>query len=220
MKLSAFLMPSLTAAITIIVIAMAGGAFAAPPTGWTDQTVLINATVKACCKNFSAGNMTLGIDPSTSAPVYSTGNLTTVQCTKTTPFYVSALSAGAGGAANTTGTLSGKLTAVSPATNSPIPYTLYFTPSFTGSGFGSATATTLITGNGDSSHGVNVAATDAQAAQAGTYSDTVTLSISNGALITMTTHVTIMLQKFSITSNVLNFGEIPPSSIFYKIINF
>ncbi len=169
----------LVAAITMIVMAMAEGAFAqSVPTDWTNQTVLINATVSASCTNFSAGNMTLGIDPSTSTPVYSTGNLTTVQCTKTTPFYVSALSAGTGGVANTTGTLSGKLTAVSPATNSPIPYTLYFTPSFTGSGFGSATATTLITGNGDSSHGVNVAATDAQAAQAGTYSDTVTLSVS------------------------------------------
>ena len=168
----------LIAAITMIVMAMATGAFAAPPTDWTNKTVLINATVSASCTNFSAGNMTLAIDPSTSTPVYSTGNLTTVQCTKSTLFNVSALSTGAGGAANTTGTLSGKLTAVSPATNSPIPYTLYFTPSFTGAGFGSATATTLITGNGNSSHGVNVAATDAQAAQAGTYSDTVTLSIS------------------------------------------
>ncbi len=162
------------AAVTVVVLAMAGGAFAAQA---TQQNVTINATVKASCGTFGGGPLSLSIDPATGSEVDSTGTNVTVQCTKSTPFTMTAASAGAGGAASATSPLNGQLTA---GGLNNIPYSLYFTTGFTGAGFGAATPQTLITAAGSSSSqtGAVVIQTDAQAAQAGTYSDTVTLTIS------------------------------------------
>ncbi len=163
------------AAVALVVIAMAGGAFAA--TQATQQTVNINAAVKASCGTFSGGPLSLTIDPATSGEVDSTGTDVTVQCTKDTPFTVTASSSGAGGTVSAASPLTGKLKA---AGLNDITYSLYFTTGFKGAGFGSATASTLITAVGSSSGstGAVVDVGTAQAAQAGSYSDQVTLTIS------------------------------------------
>jgi hypothetical protein len=164
----------LVTAAAILVIAMAGTSLA----GTLPGIVKINATVSALCANYTEGDMSLTIDPSTSSPVYSSaasgfGN-TTVQCSYNDSVTVSAKSAGSN-TTSTTGVLSGALTGTSLPN---IPYTLYFNNAFTGAGFGSATSTILITSTGSASTGVGVTTAAANAAQAGSYSDTVSLTIT------------------------------------------
>ncbi|HPC07957.1 MAG TPA: spore coat protein U domain-containing protein, partial [Smithella sp.] len=98
----------------------------------------------------------------------STGSATTVQCSKSKAFTVTAASAGAGGAEDNDGSLAGVLT----GPGATIPYTLAYTSSFNGAGFGSATPTTLLNANA-----ATVAIVDANAAEEGTYSDTVTITV-------------------------------------------
>ena len=160
-------------AAMMMVIAMVSGAFAAQS---TQQNVTVTATVKEKCGTFVGGPLDLQIDPSTTNPTYSTGTDVTVQCAKSTAYTVTA--ATGGGSATGTSPLSGTLKAVSPGTNSAIPYSLYFTTGFTGAGFGGATPTTLITAAGGAAAGASVTAVAAQAAEVGTYSDTVVVTIS------------------------------------------
>ena len=145
------------------VVVMAGGA-------WADVTgdVDINATVSGKCNAITANDLTLTIDPATASAVTSTGSATTVQCSKSKAFTVTAASAGAGGAEDNDGSLAGVLT----GPGATIPYTLAYTSSFNGAGFGSATPTTLLNANA-----ATVAIVDANAAEEGTYSDTVTITV-------------------------------------------
>ncbi|MGV8056525.1 MAG: spore coat protein U domain-containing protein [Smithellaceae bacterium] len=162
------------AAVAVMLFALAGNT---PAADIATGSVTVNATVNAKCGSITAGSLSLTIDPSMGGEIDSSGTSTTVQCTKSQVFNVSVSSAGGGGVASTSGTLSGKLKA---AGLNDIPYTLYFTKSFTGGGLGTATPTTIIAAAGSSggTSGVVVSATDAQAAQAGAYSDTITLTVS------------------------------------------
>jgi spore coat protein U-like protein len=161
-------------AVVVIGMGMAGSAIAATA-GTADVT--INATVTQNCTAISAANLSLTIDPTTAFEVDSAGNNTKIQCTSGAPYSVNAASAGSGNNSST-GTLVGRLTA---GGLGDIPYTLYFTSSFSGTGVGGAgNDVVLIFGAGNSvtSHGVVVAATDANDAELGSYADTVTLTVS------------------------------------------
>jgi spore coat protein U-like protein len=152
-----------------LVIAMVGGVFAADA---KSGDVAVNASVSVKCNDIAGGPLDLAIDPSTTSAVASTGTAATVQCTRTTPFTVTADSLNGVGGATGTSPLTGALKDTV-GSNSNIPYTLAFTTSFTGAGFGSATPTELVAATAAS-----VTAAAAQASQAGTYQDTVTLTIS------------------------------------------
>jgi len=147
------------------VVVMAGGAWAGV-TGDVD----INATVSGKCNAITANALTLTIDPATASDVSSTGSATTVQCSKSKAFTVTAQSANNPGV-DSDGSLAGLLKMASKA---DIPYTLTYTSSFNGAGFGSATPTTLLTANAAS-----VAVADANAAEEGNdYTDTVTITVA------------------------------------------
>jgi hypothetical protein len=128
----------------------------------------VNATVSSNCTAIVPGALTLAIDPTTAINVVSTGANTKVQCTSGTTYAVNAASANSG-LNDSTGTLTGALKA---AGLTDIPYTLTFAPSFAGAGIG--TDVTLILGNG----GAVVTQAAAAVAQAGSYTDTVTLTVS------------------------------------------
>lgn len=155
------------------VVVMAGSAFAAPVVVAT-QNVTVNATVSSNCTAIVPGTLTLAIDPTTATEVGSTGNNTKVQCTNGPTYQVSAASAGSG-LNNSAGTLSGNLTG---AGLNAIPYTLYFKSSFAGAGIGTDSTLIIGTGSTAATTGAVVAILDAQAAQAGSYSDQVTLTVS------------------------------------------
>ena len=144
----------------MMVLAMVGGALAD-----VNDTVNINASVEGKCSAIVANDLTLTIDPATASDVTSTGSATTVKCSNNKSFTVTAVSGTNNGAA---GTLSSVLT----GTGADIPYTLTYTPSFTGAGFGSAAATTLVTANA-----AVVATADANAAEEGTYTDAVVITV-------------------------------------------
>jgi spore coat protein U-like protein len=159
----------------IVFICMAGSAFAATVVGTAN--VNISATVASNCTSVSVGALTLAIDPTAGAEVDSTGSNTKVQCTAGPSYAVSATSAGSGNNSSS-GTLVGHLKAAGLA---DISYTLFFTPTFSGLGTGlPADDVTLIIGSGSSasSSGAYVTALAAGAAQAGSYTDTVTMTIS------------------------------------------
>jgi spore coat protein U-like protein len=158
------------AATAVVVIVMAGSAFAATA---ATGNVTVNATVSSNCTAIVPGTLTLAIDPTTATEVGSTGNNTKVQCTSGTPYTVNAASAGSG-LNNSAGTLSGKLT----GGVAPIPYTLYFSSAFNGAGIGTDSTLIIGTGNTAATTGAVVAVAAANAAQAGSYSDQVTLTIS------------------------------------------
>jgi len=160
----------LVAFVTLVALEMSNGGNYAYAANAATANVTISSTVAVQCGAISAANLTLAIDPSAGTQANSTGGNTTVQCTKTTPFTVAAAGLN-GSTTGVGGTLNGNL---SKGSGADIPYALTYTSSFTGAGFGSATPTTLITGTG----GAIVTATNVQAAEAGSYSDTVTLTIS------------------------------------------
>ena len=143
------------------VVVMAGGA-------WADVTgdVEINATVSGKCNAITANDLTLTIDPATTSDVVSTGADTTVKCTNKKTFNVAAVSGTNVGAS---GTLSSTLKS---AGKTDIPYTLTYTSSFTGAGFGGAAAQELVADNA-----AVVTAANANAAEEGSYSDTVTITV-------------------------------------------
>lgn len=118
----------LAAAVAVIVIATAGGAFAAQ----TTESVNVSATVQSKCNAVAAGTMTFDIDPTTSAPV--TPSVMTqpqVQCTKNKVIAVTVNSTN-----NATVDATGAFT--STLTNggcTPIPYTLTYATGPSGAGF-------------------------------------------------------------------------------------
>ncbi len=143
------------------VVVMAGGA-------WADVTgdVDIKATVSGKCNAITANDLTLAIDPATASDVTSTGADTTVKCTNNKDFTVTAVSGANVGAS---GTLSSTLKGTG---LTDIPYTLTYTDSFTGAGFGAAAATTLVTATA-----AKVTTADANAAEAGSYTDAVLITV-------------------------------------------
>jgi hypothetical protein len=160
------------AAVAVVVLVMAGSAFAAIA---TSGDVIINATVASGCSAIAGGPLNLAIDPVTlgAADVISTGTPATVQCVKHNVvgyFTVDAYSAGSALTSNT-GSLTGSLTN---APLTPIPYTLTFTAAFDGNGFGGPARNIALILAG----GVTVLNANALAAEFGSYSDTVTLTVN------------------------------------------
>lgn len=159
--------------VAVAVMVMAGSAFAAIA---TSGDVTVNATVSSGCSAVAGGPFALAIDPVAlgGADVISTAVApATVQCVKHNVagfFTVDAYSAGSALTSNT-GSLTGSLKAIG---LTPIPYTLTFTASFDGSGFGGpARNVSLILAGG-----VKVLNADALAAEFGSYTDTVTLTVN------------------------------------------
>ena len=147
------------AAVAVIVIAMAGGAYAAPP---LDVTVGVSATVTQKCVVATPGTLDITIDP---APA-GVQNFTAVQqpsakCTKTkgvTTASVSAVSANG-------------YTLVGVVGLTPIPYTFTYNATVVGNGFGAGADV-------DFNIGGSVTAANANAAESGSYTDTVTLTLT------------------------------------------
>lgn len=169
----------MVAAIAVLIVAMAGGAYALN----TGDSVTVNATVNGMCSNTVAGLFTtLVIDPSSAADQpFTGGTAASVQCSKNlTTTSITATSAN-GTANNVPCTGSGNfltnftMKSVSGAT---INYSFACAAGVTGIGFGTA---------GDGIHDVSlgtaakVLAADAQIADydsGNTYTDTVTLTIN------------------------------------------
>lgn len=158
----------MTAAVVMLVLAMAGVSIAAITTG----TTTVNANVTGKCGAITGSTITLTIDPSAGAAT-SAGSSTTVQCSKNfAPVSVSAESFNAGvGSLSTSGTMNGTL---SDGTNT-IPYALTFTSAFTGNGFGANAPTTLVAGTGASVTALNAASAIYSGVQ---YSDSVTITVT------------------------------------------
>ena len=118
-----------------LLLVMAGSAFAAVA---ISGDVAVTATVSSGCSAIVGGPIHVDIDPATlgASDAISTGvNPATVQCVKHNVagfFTVDAFSAGSALTSNT-GSLIGRLKSVG---LTPIPYTLTFTASFDGNGFG------------------------------------------------------------------------------------
>jgi hypothetical protein len=150
---------------------MAGSAFALVA---TSGDVIVNAIVASGCSAVAGGPLNVAINPvGLIGDVISTGTPATTQCVKHSVvnyFKVDAYSAGSALTSNTgslTGSLKGGLL-------TPIPYTLTFTPSFDGNGFGGPARNITLIGAG----GVTVLNADAIVAEFGSYTDTVTLTVN------------------------------------------
>jgi hypothetical protein len=160
------------AMVAIVVMVMAGSAFALIA---TSGDVTVNATVASGCSAVAGGPLNLAIDPVAlgGADVISTGTPATVQCVRHNVvgyFTVDAYSAGSALTSNT-GSLTGSLQS---GLLTPIPYTLAFTASFDGNGFGGPARNIALILAG----GVTVLNADALAAEFGAYTDTVTLTVN------------------------------------------
>jgi spore coat protein U-like protein len=154
----------LAALVAALVIGVAGITFA----GTVTATPTVSANVIKKCGTITPSNLTLtDIDPTSTSDAVSSGTATTVQCTKNSSYTVTAASGG--GAATGASPLHGTMT----NSGKTLAYELAFTTGFTGNGFGTATATTLVAGNG-----LTVKVADFQAAEAITYSDTVTITVT------------------------------------------
>jgi hypothetical protein len=158
--------------VLVVGIVMAGSAFAAIA---TSGDVTVNAVVSSGCSAIAGGPLNLAIDPATlgAADVTSTGTPATVQCVKhnnATYFSVDAYSAGSALTSNT-GSLVGSLKF---GLLTPIPYTLTFTATFDGNGFGGPARNVALILAG----GVKVLNADALAAEFGSFSDTITLTVN------------------------------------------
>jgi hypothetical protein len=161
------------AAVAVVVMVMAGSAFAFVA---TSGDVTVTATVSSGCSAIAGGPLHVDIDPVTlgASDAISAGvTAATVQCVKHNVagyFTVDAFSAGSTLTSNT-GSLVGSLKNVG---LTPIPYTLTFTASFDGNGFGGPARNVTLIGLG----GVRVLNVDALAAEFGAYADTVTLTVN------------------------------------------
>ena len=158
----------LTAVVAVVVMFMAGSAFAASQSANVPITATVGATA---CKAIAAGTLSLLVSDvsDTVTPVNSTGVATTIQCqngqASTT---ITASSLNAGGAPTSVSPLAGMLV------NGPdtLAYSLTFATSITGIGYGGSgknltlinagAATTTPTGN----------------EPAGVYTDTVTITVN------------------------------------------
>jgi hypothetical protein len=155
------------AAVATFAVAMEGAVFAADVTG---PVVPVNAAVTEKCVITSNGSMDITIDPATAADLTFAVDGVVVQpnvkCTKSnTTVQVTASS---GAATSTTGSLSSTL---KNASLTPIPYTFTFTSPVTGNGFGINSAVSFgIEGT--------ILQAEANKAEFGTYTDTVTLTLN------------------------------------------
>ena len=141
-----------------VVVIMAGFAVAAPP---LDVTVGVTAAVTQKCVVASPGALTITIDPASAAATQAfTPTQPSAKCTKTKG---SATAAVAAVSANG-GVLKG-------AGLTDIPYTFTNNATVVGNGFGAA-------GDVAFNIGGSVAQADAQAAEYGSYTDTVTLTLT------------------------------------------
>lgn len=152
----------------LAVVATAGESFAASLL--PAPTVTVNGTVQSQCGAAVNGALDISIDPSlTGDQAIAITTPATVKCSNQRAVAVSAASAGSGSSSGT-GTLNGTMINGVNAIN----YSLTFNNNITGQGFGSGKDVTIITGG-------SVAQTDAENAvylAAGTYTDTVTLTIT------------------------------------------
>jgi hypothetical protein len=167
----------MVAAIAVLVVAMAGGAYA----GNTTDLVTVNAKVNGMCSKTVAGIFnTLAIDPSNVADQpFTVGTDASVQCTKSLAT-TSITATSANGTANLVPCTGGYLTGftVKSVSGATINYSFACAAGVTGIGFGTA---------GDGVHDVSlgmaakVLAADVQTANydnGNTYTDTVTLTIN------------------------------------------
>ena len=152
----------------LAVVATAGESFAASLL--PAPTVTVNGTVQSQCGSAVNGTLDISIDPSlTGAQAITITTPATVKCSNQRAVTISAASAGSSSSSGT-GTLNGTMKNGGNAIN----YSLTFNNSITGQGFGSGKDVTIITGG-------FVAQADAENAvylAAGTYTDTVTLTIT------------------------------------------
>lgn len=152
----------------LVVAATAGEASAASLL--PQPTVTVNGTVQSQCGSAVNGVMNISIDPSlTGVQAITINTPATVKCSNQRAITISAASAGSGSSSGT-GTLNGTMKNGGNAIN----YSMTFNNNITGQGFGSGKDVTIITGG-------SVAQTDAENAvylAAGTYTDTVTLTIT------------------------------------------
>lgn len=148
----------LMAAVALMVIAMAGGAYAAAP---LDVSVDVTAVVTQKCVVTSNGLLDITIDPALAAPTQAfTAIQPSAQCTKTKGVTTASVAA----------TSANGFTLVG-AGLTPIPYALTYNPAVVGNGFGAAADV-------DFNIGGTVAQAAAYVAEYGSYTDTVTLTLT------------------------------------------
>jgi spore coat protein U-like protein len=160
----------LIVAAIAIVLAMAGGAYAAS----ISPTVSVTGTVSGICKAGTAGVMAFSIpDPSAPGPISATVTDATVFCTNTSAFTVTAASLNKGGAAATCASPGGITGTLKDASANVMNYTFTCgTAGGTGQGFGAGKDRALsLAGSIASAAYINAAASS-------TYADTVTLTIT------------------------------------------
>lgn len=145
----------------LLIVAIAMIAFSGVAMAGDTATVTVSANVVGTCKFLSSGSVSFSLDPSAGGNVSGTVTQPTFWCTKGTSYTITD-----DDGLNESGTTH----RMKHATNDEyIPYTFSYTSAGTGSG-----RTTTVTMNIASS--VNEA--DYQNASAGSYSDTVTLTIT------------------------------------------
>ncbi len=155
--------------IALVVIGMAGSAFAATETG----NVTINANVTTNCTAIAPSNLLITMD-GTGGEKDSSGGNTTVQCTNATSHAVTASSANNGGVPGPS-PLTGLLRSVG---HPDITYNLYFHDPVIGLGFGGIAYDAVII-NGTGAAGLTGAVVMASGTEeAASYSDTVTLTLT------------------------------------------
>jgi len=155
-------------AVMMLLAGLAGSAWAA--TLAPAPTVAVNGSVQAQCGQAVNGVMNINIDPSLAGP--QAMNITTnasVKCSNQRAVTINAASTGSGlssGSGSLVGTMKNGANAIN--------YTLIFSNNLTGQGFGSGKEVSMLVSG-------SVAQTDAENAvylAAGTYVDTVTLTIT------------------------------------------
>lgn len=145
------------AVVAVGVIALAGGAFAAPP---LDVPVDVTAAVTQKCVVTSNGTLDITIDPELAGPQAFTAVQPQAKCTKTQGASTASVVA-----VSTNGfTLVG-------AGLTPIPYSFTFNNTVVGNGFGAAADVAFNIGG-------SVAAADANVAEFGSFTDTVTMTLT------------------------------------------
>lgn len=147
------------AAVAVGVLVMANGAFAAAP---LDVQVDVTANVTQKCDVAANGTLDITIDPAASAVQNFTAVQPQAKCTKTKGVTTAAVTA--------TSLNSFKL--VGTAGEAAIPYTFTKNATVVGNGFGSGASDV------DFNIGGSIAAVDANAADYGSYTDTVTLTLA------------------------------------------
>ncbi len=158
------------AAAIVMVMAVAGGVFAAAA-----PTVDVSASVTPACVSSGNGAMSITINPSTvggSGYTFQADGTVTqpqVKCTKSGTTAMFTITAGNAEGTNNTGSLPGLL---KNGTHPSIPYILTFNPSVVGNGFAGADVNININGT------ITQAAAQAAEYDVNPYSETVTLTFN------------------------------------------